>query len=152
MVKLIVLGEQVRKFSEERNRIAHQVPFWFNEETSEIGFFNDKNTTIPQISIRPPYVANIKSLTKLAQQMNLVAIWLSALEPKCLPEGVTLPSNISAEEIGVFLRKHLTHHPMWDDDARFPWPDIFNRKKKEEARKPQNVHRVLQGASCSESV
>ena len=137
MAKMLILGEMVVKLSEERNIIAHQVPYWVNSENSQIGYFKETNKTNPQIKVQPPYVATIDSLVSLARKMESVAICLSMIIPQCLPDGVDIKGKTSEE-----LRALLISHPRWSDDAQFPWPDKLKSKIASERHKPQNSHRT----------
>jgi hypothetical protein len=132
MAKMIILGEMVVKLSEERNIIAHQVPYWVGANNSEIGYFKEINKTRPQIKVQAPYIATIESLVSLARKMESIAIHLGMITPHYLPEGTDIKGK-TAEEV----RDLLIADPRWTDDTYFPWPDKLKKKIENLRNQPQ---------------
>lgn len=141
LCKLLVLGDVIAEVSNERNIIAHTIPYFYSPSTDEIGYFKEVNKTNPQISQQPPYTATVKSLYDLAGRIQLVGIWLGMLQPNCLPNGI-MREGMNFDEVVDAIKKHATRHPDWDNDACFPWQDRFRGKVDHESRKPLNSQRI----------
>ena len=136
LCKMLVLGDLVDALSKDRNVVAHHLPDWINKDGTEIGYWKDANKTFPQIRVQPPFKASISSILALANELETVGVWLGIIAPHCLPDG----ADLDGKDLKQF-QAQLIRHPMWDDDALFPWQEKFLDKLKNEYHKPQNNHR-----------
>ena len=113
-IKAHVLADLIKKYSDERNILAHGIPYWSNAAGDEIGYFRDENRTFPQIKIKPPYRASVRSIAELARQMDFV----------CMTLGEILPFH-TLDDSG----KPITSvHKAWANPENFAWPDLYSAK------------------------
>jgi hypothetical protein len=148
LCKLLVLGDVIILVSNQRNILAHTLPYAYSPPKDNLGplsdeilYFREVNKTIPQIKIQPPYKASLESLAKLSYQISLIGVWLGMLQRTSMPDGMIIP-GMSTDEIREVVGKQATHHPHWDNDALFPWPDKLARKLRTESRNQVNRERV----------
>ena len=130
MCKMLVIAEVIIDLCQQRNILAHSLPYAYGPSADELTYFKEVNKTIPQIRVQPPYLATVSSLSKLARELVLTATWLGMFLPMWIIDG-TDPREGRCE-----------CHPHWKDDAEFPWPERLEQKLKKESRKPQNLDRV----------
>lgn len=128
LCKMLVLGDVINDLCEDRNTIAHKLPYAYSPSEDQLTYFKDVNTTNPQISAQPPYIATVRDLKQLANNLCLAGKWL----------GMLLPIHVIG---GTSDEPILDCHPDWHDDGRFPWSDKFQKKVENESGKPQNRKR-----------
>lgn len=148
LCKMLVVGDVIVSVSRERNVIAHGTPYWYTPSKDpsdptkdQIGYFKEVNKTVPQIKQQAPYVADLKSLGTLANQIRLAAGCLYGLQKNNLSGNNDLSAMAPDERI-AYIRANATRSPRWTDDAHFPWPDKLKRKIESESKKPQNSQRI----------
>ncbi|MDP2378267.1 hypothetical protein [Reyranella sp.] len=66
-IKTHVLTDLIKKFSDERNILAHGIPYMSNAAGDVVGYIRDENMTFPQIKTKPPYRATRDSIAELAR-------------------------------------------------------------------------------------
>ena len=103
--KLLALAEKIRKINDDRNTIVHGLPYSYGPLEDEAYYYRDVNLTYPQIKKQAPLKVTPDSLNELINQFWLTGMWLSMFRNR---------------------------HPKWNQDAQFPWPDIFRDKVRRE--------------------
>ena len=115
-IKIHVLADLIVKCCKQRNILAHSVPYFWSPAAGEVGYFRDEVQTYPQIKQQPPYRASLKSLTELADLMDLITRWLELMLPNFIPEGMPIETTPPIPS------------RMWTDPSQFAWPDRYQRK------------------------
>ena len=110
--KLFSLQIRAGELSSKRNRFMHDRQYFYSPSTDTVGYFRADNLTKPQIKVQPPTEMSIEILRALGDEMFQIMIWLGMYYP-------TFPDS---------------KHPNWNDDAQFPWPDIFDKQRQKRHR------------------